>query len=249
MKAGDPGRRRRRATDERNRCGYAIEEDQAVEGRRHRRPDTGQRQGERPGVGGARRDRLLSWSSANRIPTCGALVVTGEGPVFSAGLNVSEVLDNEKGRTECAPGRTECGARPVSSGSRSRRVAAINGSAIAGGCILACACDKRLIADEAPDRGHRAPGGRLVPRLGRRAPEARLRGPVAEPLMLDAALLDAEEARRLRPGAPEPAAGRPGCAAADRRRRAAGVTRRPRLRIGEGIVETGRCSRAIEEDE
>jgi enoyl-CoA hydratase len=33
---------------------------------------------------------------------------------------------------------------------RTASVAAINGAAIAGGCVLACACDRRLIAPDAP---------------------------------------------------------------------------------------------------
>lgn len=123
-----------------------------------------------------------------------ALVVTGEGPVFSAGLNVSEVLDNEKSRTDVlldaltvALVRLFRCPKPT--------VAAINGSAVAGGCILACACDKRLIAD-----GARI--GVTELRVGVAFPTVAVEllkhacGDRAEPLMLDAELLDAAEACR-----------------------------------------------------
>jgi enoyl-CoA hydratase len=76
------------------------------------------------------------------------LVVTGAGRVFSAGVDLNRVVDGGTDYTErlipalseafeamfCYPGPT---------------VAAINGAAIAGGCVLACACDRRLIGPDA----------------------------------------------------------------------------------------------------
>jgi enoyl-CoA hydratase/carnithine racemase len=78
----------------------------------------------------------------------GALVVTGAGKVFSAGVDLDRVLQGGADYTDrlipalsdafdalfCYPGPT---------------VAAINGAAIAGGCVLACACDRRLISPDA----------------------------------------------------------------------------------------------------
>jgi enoyl-CoA hydratase/carnithine racemase len=78
----------------------------------------------------------------------GALVVTGAGKVFSAGVDLDRVLQGGPDYTDrlipalsdafdalfCYPGPT---------------VAAINGAAIAGGCVLACACDRRLISPDA----------------------------------------------------------------------------------------------------
>ena len=78
----------------------------------------------------------------------GALVVTGAGRVFSAGVDLNRVLQGGADYTDrlipalsdafdaifCYPGPT---------------VAAINGAAIAGGCVLACACDRRLISPDA----------------------------------------------------------------------------------------------------
>jgi enoyl-CoA hydratase/carnithine racemase len=77
-----------------------------------------------------------------------ALVVTGAGRAFSAGVDLNRVVEGGAGYTDrlipalseafeavfCYPGPT---------------VAAINGAAIAGGCVLACACDRRLIGPEA----------------------------------------------------------------------------------------------------
>ncbi|HYQ35408.1 MAG TPA: enoyl-CoA hydratase/isomerase family protein, partial [Mycobacterium sp.] len=78
----------------------------------------------------------------------GALVVTGGGRAFSAGVDLNRVVEGGAGYTDrlipalsdafdamfCYPGPT---------------VAAINGAAIAGGCVLACACDRRLISPDA----------------------------------------------------------------------------------------------------
>ncbi len=128
-------------------------------------------------------------------PGIGALVLTGAGNVFSAGLNVSQVLANEKSYTDtlleslgaALVGLFRC---PLPT------VAAVNGAAIAGGCLLAFACDKRLIADEARI-------GVTELRVGVAFPVVAVEllkhvcGPRAEELMFDAGLLDAEEACRF----------------------------------------------------
>ncbi|WP_231584650.1 enoyl-CoA hydratase/isomerase family protein [Mycobacterium haemophilum] len=78
----------------------------------------------------------------------GALVVTGAGRVFCAGVELNRVLQGGASYTDrlipalsnmfeamfCYPGPT---------------VAAVNGAAIAGGCVLACACDRRLVSPDA----------------------------------------------------------------------------------------------------
>jgi enoyl-CoA hydratase len=78
----------------------------------------------------------------------GALVVTGAGRVFCAGVDLNRVLQGGADYTDrlipalsdafvamfCYPGPT---------------VAAINGAAIAGGCVLGCACDRRLMSPDA----------------------------------------------------------------------------------------------------
>ncbi len=81
-------------------------------------------------------------------PEIDALVMTGEGSVFSAGLNVNEVLANDRDYTEELLAALEEALLRIFT-CPIPTVVAINGSAIAGGCLLACAFDRRLIADQA----------------------------------------------------------------------------------------------------
>lgn len=128
-------------------------------------------------------------------PGIDALVLTGEGTIFSAGLNVTEVLAHDADYTaglldtlhETLVRLFSC---PLPT------VAAINGPAIAGGCILACAFDQRLMAEEARIGVTELKVGVSFPTVavellrhacGRRA----------EALMLEALLLPAEEACRV----------------------------------------------------
>jgi enoyl-CoA hydratase/carnithine racemase len=76
----------------------------------------------------------------------GAVVLTATGRVFSAGVDLQKVLDGGADYLERSlPLMISTFIRlfsyplPV--------VAAVNGPAIAGGCILACACDRRLLVD------------------------------------------------------------------------------------------------------
>lgn len=78
----------------------------------------------------------------------GPLVITGAGRVFSAGVDLNRVVEGGRGYTDrLVPALSDafdalfCFPWPT--------VAAINGAAIAGGCVLACACDRRLIGPEA----------------------------------------------------------------------------------------------------
>lgn len=75
-----------------------------------------------------------------------AVVLTGTGKMFSAGVDLFRVLDGGSAYLreflpKLAGGlqRLLTFPRPV--------VAAVNGHAIAGGCVLACACDRRLMAE------------------------------------------------------------------------------------------------------
>ena len=125
-------------------------------------------------------------------PAVDVLVVTGEGSVFSAGLNVSQVLGNDTSYTDALlDALTRAFVRLFRCSKPT--VAAINGAAIAGGCLLALTCDKRLIAEEARI-------GVTELRVGVAFPIVAVEllrhacGPRAERLMLDATLLDAEGA-------------------------------------------------------
>ena len=75
-----------------------------------------------------------------------ALVLTGGGKVFSAGVDLRRLTEEGRDYVEMflplmseAFLRTFTFSRPV--------VAAVNGHAIAGGCMLACACDYRVMSE------------------------------------------------------------------------------------------------------
>ncbi len=77
-----------------------------------------------------------------------ALVVTGAGKVFSAGVDLDQVLQGGTDYTDrLLKGLSDAFAALFSYPGPT--VAAINGAAVAGGCVLACACDRRLIAPDA----------------------------------------------------------------------------------------------------
>lgn len=91
-----------------------------------------------------------------RSTSTGALVLTGTGRMFSAGVDLLRVVDGGAPYVRLflpAVNRTFrrlfAFSKPV--------VAAVNGHAIAGGCVMACAADARLMARE---------GGRIgIPEL------------------------------------------------------------------------------------
>ncbi len=78
----------------------------------------------------------------------GALVVTGAGRAFSAGVDLNRVVDGGAGYTDRLVPALSAAFEAMFS-YPGPTVAAINGAAIAGGCVLACACDRRLIGPEA----------------------------------------------------------------------------------------------------
>jgi enoyl-CoA hydratase len=80
-----------------------------------------------------------------RDASTAAIIVTGQGQIFSAGVDLLRVLDGGSAYLEnFLPALTNLFEtvfffpKPV--------VAAINGHAIAGGCVLACAADYRIMA-------------------------------------------------------------------------------------------------------
>jgi enoyl-CoA hydratase len=77
-----------------------------------------------------------------------AVVLTGAGRVFSAGVDLRGVIEGDDGYID----RLIAGLRVVFEtlfGFGKPTVAAVNGAAVAGGCILACACDRRVMAEGA----------------------------------------------------------------------------------------------------
>jgi enoyl-CoA hydratase/carnithine racemase len=121
-------------------------------------------------------------------------VLTGEGSVFSAGLNVTEILRNDKDYTDALLNALDDALVRLFRCPKPT-VAAINGAAIAGGCILASACDTRIIAEEARI-------GVTELRVGVSFPVVAIEllqhacGGHAEQLILHAELLDADGACR-----------------------------------------------------
>jgi enoyl-CoA hydratase len=92
-------------------------------------------------------DALAGRFLALRLAECKAVVLTGTGHIFSAGVDLKRV--NEGGAAyvrEFLPSLHRLyeaiffHPRPV--------VGAINGHAVAGGCILACCADRRVMARE-----------------------------------------------------------------------------------------------------
>jgi enoyl-CoA hydratase len=78
----------------------------------------------------------------------GPLVVTGTGRVFCAGVDLKRVLQGGADYTDrLIPALSDAFVAMLSYPGPT--VAAINGAAIAGGCVLACACDRRLMSPDA----------------------------------------------------------------------------------------------------
>jgi enoyl-CoA hydratase len=85
-------------------------------------------------------------AEAERDASCKALVLTGTGSAFSAGVDLFKMLGGGDAYLERFFGalvtwfhRLFLFPKPV--------VAAINGHAIAGGCVMACASDYRIMAE------------------------------------------------------------------------------------------------------
>lgn len=78
----------------------------------------------------------------------GALVLTGAGRAFSAGVDLNRVVEGGADYTDRLVPALSAAFEAVFT-YPGPTVAAINGAAIAGGCVLACACDRRLISPDA----------------------------------------------------------------------------------------------------
>jgi enoyl-CoA hydratase len=75
----------------------------------------------------------------------GPVVLTGTGRTFSAGVDLRRVLEENAGYAERLLAALADAFRAVFD-HPAPTVAALNGAAVAGGCVLALACDVRLIA-------------------------------------------------------------------------------------------------------
>lgn len=76
----------------------------------------------------------------------GAVVLTGTGAIFSAGVDLFRVLEERAGYLDTFLPTLSRGVRRLFAFPRPV-VAAVNGHAIAGGCILASACDLKVMAE------------------------------------------------------------------------------------------------------
>jgi enoyl-CoA hydratase len=92
-------------------------------------------------------EALVSQLDDCRQSSAGALVITGQGRMFSAGVDLPRVVDGGAAYVRAfLPAISRAFEalfafpKPV--------VAAVNGHAIAGGCVMACAADYRVMARE-----------------------------------------------------------------------------------------------------
>ncbi len=127
----------------------------------------------------------------------GAVVLTGAGRAFSAGVDLRRFVDGGAGYvTDFLPALSEmfetvfAFGRPV--------VAAVNGHAIAGGCVLACCADVRLMATGRARIGvPEIKVGVAFPRVALEVMVHAIGGPAAGRLVLGAETHDPEQAVSL----------------------------------------------------
>jgi enoyl-CoA hydratase len=130
-----------------------------------------------------------------------ALIVTGDGAIFSGGLALPQLIDLDRGGVRTLITRFTVAMRRVLE-APIPVVAAINGNAIAGGCVLALMCDERIMVTHGPKAPpkiglNEAQLGLGLPAIVIELVRAKL-PPVAHvPIALEGRLVEPPEALRL----------------------------------------------------
>src|SRR5206468_1035318 len=75
---------------------------------------------------------------------CGAIVITGTGSIFSAGVDLYRVLEGKRAYLEQFLPALDAALESLFDFPKPA-VAAVNGHAIAGGAVIALACDHRIL--------------------------------------------------------------------------------------------------------
>jgi len=136
---------------------------------------------------------------AARDPGVRVVVVRGEGPSFSAGIDVSAFAELAAADTSTILAFVRMAQRPFRNLATMAKpaLAALRGHALGAGFQLALACDLRVVADDARMGMLEIRFG-LLPDLGGNRPLAALIGPDrAKELIWTGRIVEAEEANRL----------------------------------------------------
>ena len=126
------------------------------------------------------------------------LFLTGEGDVFSAGLNLKEIAEHDVAGMTKFLGTLEDLVKALFE-HPAPTVAWVNGHAIAGGCVMTLCCDLRFMtARPGPRIGlNEVALGLRFPPLTFEMTRRRVNAQLLERVVLDAALYDAPTAQRL----------------------------------------------------
>jgi enoyl-CoA hydratase len=126
-----------------------------------------------------------------------ALVITGDGTAFSAGLALPELIELDRSGMGEFTDRFERTMAKVLA-CKCATVAAINGHAVAGGCVLALMCDERIVVAEGARIGlNEIRLGIGLPSIVVEPLRLRVAGPAFAAIALEGELVDGRRAVEL----------------------------------------------------